>query len=304
MTKNASAGTAPVGDVTAGILLYSVGVFFFALNDALGKWLVADYTVAQLLLLRTAGAALVLVPLIVILRVSLVRREQFGLQVARVVCMAADTYAFYYSTKFMTLADVMTYYMAAPLIITALSVPFLGEKVGVHRWSAVVVGFIGVVIALQPTSAAFTPVAFLALFGGTMFATAVTLTRRLRETHWLQLVVWQFAGAGIIGLLASPFGWVAPGTFDTLLMFLVGITAMACFASITLALARAPASVLAPFQYTSIVWAMLLGWMIWGDVPTPALIIGNVIIVASGLYIFHRESRLGRGAADAVEPIP
>ena len=294
---------APAG-ATAGILLYSAGVFFFALNDALGKWLVADYTVAQLLLLRTIGAALVLAPLVWIHRPVLFERDQLGLKIARVLCMAADSYAFYYATVALPLADVMTFYMAAPLIITALSVPFLREKVGLFRWTAILVGFVGVVIALKPTGAAFSPSALIALFGATMYASGVTITRALRETHWLQLVVWQFVGAGIIGAFAAPFAWVAPSARDVGLMFVLGIVAMACFVFITRALSLAPASLLAPFQYAAIVWAGVLGWVVWGDVPTVEIVIGNGIIVASGLFVFYREARRGTSVADRVEPIP
>jgi S-adenosylmethionine uptake transporter len=295
---------APPGGNTTGILLYSLGVFFFALNDALGKWLAADYTVGQLMLLRTTGAVLILGPLIWQTGAALFRREQMGLQIARVLFMAADTYAFYFSTKALPLADVMTFYMAAPLIITALSVPLLGEKVGVFRWAAVSAGFVGVVIALEPTGAAVSPSALIALFGAVMYALAVTVTRSLRDTHWLQLVFWQFAGAGLIGAVTSPFGWVTPSLLDLSLMFLLGIVAIVCFISITRALARTQTSVLAPFQYAAIVWAGILGWMIWGDIPTWNIVLGNVIIVASGLVIFYREAVRGRSVADRVEPIP
>lgn len=287
-----------------GILYYSAGVFLFALNDALGKWLVADYSVGQIMLLRTLGAAFLLIPLLFIHRPRLFDTDQIGLKTMRVACMAADSFAFYYSTRYLPLADVMTFYMAAPLIITALSVPFLGEKVGVFRWAAVLVGFLGVLIALRPTEAAFSAAALIALFGASMYAGGVAITRKLRDSHWLQLVAWQFVGAGLIGAVVSPFSWVPPAPSDVLLMFVLGLVAMSCFILITQALATTPASVLAPFQYTSIVWAVLLGVMIWGDVPTAGIVIGNIVIVASGLVIFYREHRRGRHVADGVEPIP
>jgi S-adenosylmethionine uptake transporter len=256
----------PAGSI-AGILLFLSGVFLFAVNDALGKWLVADYSVAQLMLLRTSGAGAVLLLLIFNARPSLRLKGQWGLHLLRVTCMAGDTFAFYFATRDLPLADVMTFYMAAPLIITALSVPFLGERVGAHRWSAVLVGFAGVLVALQPTEAAFSTSALVALFGATMFA------------------------------------WVTPGPIDLALMFLVGIVAMVCFICITKALALAQASVLAPFQYTSIVWAALLGWIVWGDKPNLPIAIGNAIIIASGLYVFYRE-RVKGASPPRLEPIP
>ncbi len=287
-----------------GIALYLAGVFFFAANDALGKWLVADYSVGEVLLLRSVGAIPVLLLVAYVTGASLRINGQWGLHITRILCQAADSFCFYYATRTLPLADVMTYYMAAPLIITALSPFLLGEKVRLFRWSAVLVGFVGVVIALQPTSAAFSPSAIIALVGATMFGLAIVITRKLRDAHWLPLVTWQFIGAGIIGGIASPFAWVTPGPVDICLMFLVGIVAAACFVLITKALALAPASLLAPFQYSAILWAAVMGWLVWRDAPTLNIIIGNGVIIGSGLVIFYRERRIQVSVSDRVEPIP
>jgi S-adenosylmethionine uptake transporter len=268
-----------------GVALYLLGVFLFALNDAMGKWLVADYGVGQLMLLRSVGAGLVLAPMVAALRVDLFDFGQAPLQCVRILCMAADTFSFYYATRYMPLADVMTFYMAAPLIVTALSAPLLGEKVERFRWVAVGVGFVGVVIALRPSSQMFSGVSLLALFGATMFALGQTVTRKLRRTHWLPLVVWQFVGAGVIGALTIPFSWRTPTGFDLLLMFLVGVVSMGCFVCITRALALTRAAVVAPFQYSAILWATILGWLIWRDTPTWPILLGNAIIIGSGLFV-------------------
>ncbi|CAM5764424.1 DMT transporter permease [Labrys miyagiensis] len=295
MTSPRQAGIGIVS-VRMGIALYLTGVFFFALNDALGKWLVADYSVGQLMLLRSVGAAVVLLPLAWHLKVDLFDFSQWRLQIVRILCMAGDTFAFYYATRTMPLADVMTFYMAAPLIITALSVPLLGERVEPFRWAAVLAGFIGVLIALQPSAALFSSASPIALFGAVMFGLAVTVTRRLRRTHWLPLVVWQFAGAAVIGGATLPFAWTTPDWFDTGLMFLVGIVAMLCFICITRALSMAPAATLAPFQYSAMVWATLMGWLVWRDIPTLPIVVGNVIIIGSGLFVFYMDR--------AARPVP
>jgi S-adenosylmethionine uptake transporter len=279
------------GAPVLGVVLYSLGVFLFALNDALGKWLVADYGVGQLLMLRSIGAGLVLAPMIAWLRVDLFDFSHWPLQVLRILCMAGDTYAFYWATRSMPLADVMTFYMAAPLIVTALSAPLLGERVERFRWIAVAIGFVGVVIALRPSPHMFTWASPLALFGATMFALGQTITRKLRSAHWLPLVVWQFAGAGLIGAATTPFAWVTPSRFDLALMFLVGVVSMTCFVFLTRALAMARAAVLAPLQYVSILWASLMGWLVWRDAPTLPIVIGNAIIIASGLFILAHASR-------------
>ncbi len=282
-----------------GVAFYLLGVFLFALNDAIGKWLVADYGVGQLMMLRSIGAAFVLAPLALALRPALFRVENPRLQLLRVLCMAGDTYAFYWATRSMPLADVMTFYMASPLIVTALSAPLLGEKVERFRWIAVMIGFAGVVIALRPTPHMFSWGSPLALFGATMFALGQIFTRKLRRSHWLQLTVWQFAVAGLIGAATIPFAWTTPPAFDVGLMALVGIVSMLCFILITRALAMTRAAVLAPLQYSAILWAALMGWLVWRDVPTLPIVLGNVVIIAGGLYLLWA----GR-ARDAGEAMP
>ncbi|MBE7199636.1 MAG: DMT family transporter [Parafilimonas terrae] len=274
---------------SAAIALFLFGIFLFAVNDALGKWLVTGYSVGQVLLLRTVGAALILAPVLLNGRNDLRLRDQRFWHGLRIACMAVDSFCFYFATKSLPLADVMTFYLAAPIMVTALSGPVLGERVGAFRWAAVLVGFCGVVIALQPSGAAFSTGALVALAGSATFASAMTVTRRLRDTHWAVLIAWQFAGAGLVGAVASLLDWTAPQPFDVVLMFVVGILSMVCFICITKALAIAPASLLAPFQYTSIVWAVILGWIVFGDRPTPHIILGSAVIIASGLAVFGRE---------------
>jgi len=293
VTRLAASASAPA----LGVILYLAGVALFAVNDALGKWLVKDYGVGQLMMLRSIGAGVVLAPMIATLGVDLVDPRRAPLQVLRILIAAVDTFAFYYATRFMPLADVMTFYMAAPLIVTALSAPLLGEKVERFRWIAVIVGFVGVAIALKPSPQMFSWASPLALFGATMFALSQTITRELRRTHWLPLVFWQFVGSGLIGAATVPFAWTAPSAFDLGLMFLVGAVSMTCFIFITRALALARAAVLAPLQYSAILWAAIMGWLVWRDAPTLPIIVGNAIIIGSGLYVAAR----GRMVGDAVE---
>lgn len=293
-----------MSDALAGIGLYSLGVLFFAINDALGKWLVGSYGVGEILALRSLGAGLVLLPLVLLRRPNLDIRDQWRLHALRLACMAGDTFCFYFATRSLPLADVMTFYLAAPLIITALSALLLGERVGVFRWGAVLVGFGGVVIALEPSGAAVSPAAVVALSGATLFAGAIATTRGLRRTDWLTLTVWQNVGTGLFGALLAPAGWVTPPPVDWALMALLGIVSMACFICIIRALTLAQASLLAPFQYASIVWAAILGYAVWRDVPGPSVVLGAGIIVASGLAVFARERMRGTAVADGVAPVP
>lgn len=260
-------------------------------------------TAQQLLLIRSIGAAVVLVPLVVRNPHSIRVTGQWPLHVLRVACMTCDSFAFYAASKFLPLADVMTFYLAAPLIITALSVPFLGERVGPFRWTAVLVGFVGVVIALRPTGDAISTPALIALGGSCLFACSIIVTRKLRNSPWLGLIFWQFVASGIVGAATSPIGWVTPSLWEAGLMALVGIMAIVCFIAITKSLQLADASVVAPLQYTSIVWAGLMGWLVWGDIPDRAMTCGIVVIVASGLAVWWREQTREAVSPTAV-PVP
>lgn len=273
----------------AGVALYAAGMFLFSVNDGLGKWLVTDYGAGELMAIRTLGAALVLGVLLWRTPVDLRLRGRYGLHVLRVLCLSADTFAFYASSKTMPLADLMTFYAASPIVIVALSAAFLGERLGPARLSAVALGFLGVVVALRPTAAAFTPTALLALAGTVMYGVSVTITRGLRDTHWLPLVGCQFLGSGLIGGLASVATWVTPGPRDFGLLVLIGAVSVACFLAVTKALTVAAASTLAPLQYTSIAWGALIGWLAWGDVPSAATLTGVALIVASGLIVLYPE---------------
>jgi S-adenosylmethionine uptake transporter len=281
------------GTAGLGVGLYLLGVGLFAINDALGKWLVRDYGVGQLMLLRSIGAVIVLAPMVLSLRVNIIDPRRALLQVLRILVAAVDTFAFYYATRFLPLADVMTFYMATPLIVTALSAPLLGEKVERFRWIAVLIGFVGVLIALRPSPQMFSWIAPLALFGAIMFALSQTITRELRGIHWLPLVFWQFVGSGLIGAATVPFAWTTPTAFDLGLMALVGVVSMFCFIFIVRALALARAAVLAPLQYSAILWAALMGWLVWRDAPTLPIVVGNAIIIGSGLYVAARGKMVG-----------
>lgn len=274
----------------AGILLYSAGIFLFAVNDALGKWLVADYGVAQIMALRGLGAILVLAPVLWLAGARFAGPLHGALQALRVTTSAVDTFCFYAASRTLPLADVMTFYLAAPLIVVALSRLVLGEAVGPRRWTAVVVGFIGVLIALRPSGAVLSPGALVALLGSLMFASTLTLTRHLRDVPALELVAVQVAGQALLGAAIAPFDWVSPPPGDLGLMALVGVVSMACLFGITRALSLASASRLAPLQYLSIVWAAIMGWLVWGDVPSSPIVLGSAVIIASGLVVLRREA--------------
>jgi S-adenosylmethionine uptake transporter len=274
----------------AGALLMMAGDFMFALNDAMGKWLVASFSVGQVVLIRSVGAFIVLGPLIAREGVSgLFSVERPLLQVLRVVAATADTVLFYAAVAYLPLADVMTFYMAGPIYVAALSHLFLGEKVGWRRWLAILIGFGGVVIALRPSSASLSFASLYALVGSLSFALAILFNRVLRATSDGVLVTWQTVGALVGAAVLTVGNWTTPGAGDFGAMLLLGVVSCVAHLLITRALKLAPASALAPLHYTLLLWAVVFGFIFFGDVPDRQILLGSAVIVLAGLFIFHRQ---------------
>jgi S-adenosylmethionine uptake transporter len=284
----------PASKAGLAIGLTLFGMLLFSMNDVLGKWLVGTYSPAQILLIRSLAALAILVPLL--MReglMSALKVERPALHLLRAALSAADVTCFYIAVIYMPLADVMAFYMAAPIFVAALSPLLLGERVGWRRWTAIVVGFVGVVIALGPSATSFEGAALLSLAGSLAFALMVITTRSLGAARDKVLVGWQTVAALVVGLVAAPFTWVPADAPDYLLMALLGIVSMGAHLCVTRSLKLAPAATVAPYQYTLIVWAIVLGYPVFGDVPSPHMLTGAAIIVAAGLYIFFREQVRG-----------
>ncbi|MDW6021176.1 DMT family transporter [Mesorhizobium sp. BAC0120] len=274
----------------AAALLMLGGDFLFALNDAMGKWLVASFSVGQVVLVRSLGAFIVLGPMIArqSLR-ELLRPERPLLQLLRVVFVTADTMMFYAAVVYLPLADVMTFYMAGPIYVAALSHLLLGEKVGWRRWVAILVGFVGVVIALRPSSASLSLASLFALVGSLSFALGIILNRRLRATSDGTLVTWQTIGALLGGAVLSLSSWHSPAPLDWFAMLLLGVVSCCAHLMITRALKLAPASALAPLHYSLLLWAVIFGYIFFADLPDRQILLGSAVIVLAGLFIFHRQ---------------
>jgi drug/metabolite transporter (DMT)-like permease len=279
----------PTGPL-AGIGWMLAGIAIFSLNDALGKWLLADYSVGELLLIRSAAALVLLTPFLRNAGVAaFITAPRPALQIVRIVLSALEVAMFFWAVSYLPLADAVTFYLAGPIYVTALSVFLLGEKVGWRRWSAVMVGFVGVVVALRPSAASFTLPALIALGGSVFFAVLMVTTRMLRHTSDMVLISGQIGATLLLGAAFAPFGWVTPSLRDFLLLSLFGVLSIVALACVNRSLKLAPASVVVPYQYTMIVWAIILGYVVFGDVPDLLTLAGATIIIAAGLYIFWRE---------------
>ncbi len=280
----------------AGIGMMLLGILLFSLNDVLGKWLVATYSVGQLLLIRSAAALAVLAPFIVrqgVMRT--LRPEKPGLQVLRVALGSVESGLFYLAVSHLPLADTMTIWMAAPVWVVILAALLLGETVSPGRWLAVLAGFLGVVVTLAPSGASLSLPALVALLGSLLFAGLMIAGRHLRATPDVTLVGWQTFGTLLIGAALVPFGWVTPGLIDFGLLALLGVVAMVAHLCVTRSLKLAEASVVTPYQYTLILWALVFGWLVFGDRPTPQMLAGAGLIVAAGLALIVLERRRAAG---------
>lgn len=273
------------------------GILLFALNDVMGKWLLATYTVGQLLLIRSLAALAVLAPFIWREGVaSFKAAPRPGLQLLRVLFSTLEVAGFYWAVSYLPLADVMTYYLAGPIYVTAISAMFLREHVGWRRWTAVLIGFAGVIIAMRPSAATFSGPALIALAGSISFSLLMVVTRQVRGTTDTVLVTGQTVAALIFGAALAPFHWVTPSWRDLALLGLLGVVAMLAHVCVNRSLKLAPASVVVPYQYSMIVWGIVFGFVVFGDVPDIAMLVGAAVIIGSGLYIFMREQAVGRRA--------
>ncbi|MBN9072122.1 MAG: DMT family transporter [Rhizobiales bacterium] len=273
-----------------GIALFLCGNFLYAVNDVIGKWAVMSFSVGQLLVLRSVGSLAVLgYTLGKQGPARIFKLERIDLQLLRAVLAVLDTALFFAAVAYLPLADVLTFYMAGPIYIAAMSHFFLGEKVGWRRWLAILIGFCGVVIALRPSSAAFSLPSLFALVGSFGFAGMLVLSRRLKGTSDTALVTWQVIASLILGVVLSVTTWKSPSTGELSAMLLMGVISVFAQLMITRALKLAPASVLAPLQYSILLWGILFGYIFFNDVPDTAILIGSAIIVTAGLFIFHRQ---------------
>jgi len=288
-------------ETTRGIVLMLLSVLLFACMDVVVKWLGATYPTLQIVFFRSLFA---FIPLsLFIFRgiglAALRTRRPIQHVVRSLVGLMAMT-SFFYAYSQMPLANAVAIGFAAPIFITALSVPLLGEKVGPRRWIAVLVGFIGVLVIVRPDAGVFHAAAPVALAGTVFYALAMIFVRRLGRTETSTAIVFYFTlCCTLVSGVFMPFVWVSPDAEGWALLILVGLLGGLAQMAMTNAVRLADISVVAPFDYTALLWTALFGFLIWSEVPGLSVWLGAVIVVASGVYILYREAHLGlpRGMA-------
>ncbi|MGO4387462.1 DMT family transporter [Microvirga sp. 2YAF29] len=273
-----------------GILLLVGSTVFFAITDVMTKQLAAALPIFQIAWMRYTTFALAMVPFVYATGgPALFRSARPGLQSVRALAMVASTLLFVFCLRTMPVADATAIFFVAPILIMALSIVFLGEKVGIRRWCAAAVGLMGVLIVIRPGSGAFQMAALLPLLSAASWALGAIVTRKIGGDHPLTTMIY----TSIVGTLSLsvlvPFDWVNPGWG----MALLGIVAGGLFTIdqwfLIMAYRQGDASVIAPFSYTQLIWAGLLGFWVFGTVPDAWTVLGAGIIVASGLYTAYRE---------------
>jgi drug/metabolite transporter (DMT)-like permease len=266
----------------------------FSIGDMVGKMMVATLPVGQFLMLRAGASLLLLSPLAWRERAAFPVTPRPWLHLLRVLLSASEVAAFFFAAIYLPLADIITYYLASPIFVTVVAAIVLKEPVDIRRWVAVIVGFGGVLLALRPSTGTVSWPALIALAGSFSFAILMVATRFLRGTSDVVLGSSQILGSFAFGLALVPLGW-SPLTIGQVAMLACGgcITVVALF-SVNRSLKLAPASVVVPYQYSMIIWAVILGYLAFGDIPAWNTLGGAAIIIASGLYIFMREQAAGR----------
>jgi drug/metabolite transporter (DMT)-like permease len=298
---------APIAEVLtpntlAGIGMTVLGVLLFSGCNALATHLVETYPAGEMLFVRALTALVLLAPFIRTKDIAAMRRGgKPWLHALRMACSGIEVGCYYWALTALTLAGISTIYMAAPIYTVALSALFLREQVGWRRWLAVLAAFGGVLVALRPDVGGGVGVAgvgsvgvhaLVALFGSLLYATSLVATRRLRATPNRLLVASQVAALALFTGASSGLGWVMPTPSAIGQMALIGAVSLIAYLCVNRGLQLAPASAVAPFQYSSIIWAIILGYLAFAEIPTGATLVGATVIVAAGLFILLRERAL------------
>lgn len=274
-----------------GIANILIAVALFAVMDAIVKWLSVHYPIAQLVFFRSF---LAFVPLsILIVRDGgwhSLRTSRPGGHMLRSLIGLASMTLFFWAFAVLPLADAVAISFSGPLFLTLLSIPLLGERVGPRRWLAVLAGFAGVLLIVRPGSGLFGLTALIPVGAALGFALAMICVRRLSITESNTAIVFYFTlTCTAVSGLALPFEWVKPAPEHWLPLIAIGLIGGTAQLFMTQAFRLAPASTVAPFEYTAIVFALLFGVLIWNEIPDAWMLIGTAVVIASGLYILHRE---------------
>jgi drug/metabolite transporter (DMT)-like permease len=279
--------------IPLGIAYMIAATVLFAGSSATSKWLVANYPVGEVLFSRSAtslvGVSLVILPYS---GFAVFRTKRLGAHLMRGISQASSQAFLLIAFGLMPLASAVAINFSAPLFATVAAVIFLKEPVGAVRWGALIVGFMGVLLVAGPGADAFQTGSLFALCNAVLFGTVTVGVRGMTATESAEtLTLYQMVVLTTVFTAALPFGFVAPTWGDLVAMILNGLANALGQFWWTRALHLAPTSAVVPFNYFSLVWAICLGFLVWGDVPSTMLVFGSAIVVGSGIFLLWSETR-------------
>lgn len=285
-----------IDNIRLGILYMVASVFLFSIQNAIGKWLAQSYPIPMLVFFRSFVA---LLPSFVLVYraggLSVMRTNRMAGQFGRAVIWGGSNVASFIGYHLLPLADAIALTFAAPLFLTALSYPIIRERVSRERWIAVSVGFLGVLVMARP-SGAENALGVAGAVGCAVCNAIGTLTVRdlCRTEHSASIVTWTAIFMTLMALPPLPFFWKTPTLPDLALFCSIGLIGGVSQYWTTLALSYAPAAAVSPFNYTALIWGSIIGLVVWGDWPTPPIIIGAAIVTLTGIYLLRAENRQRR----------
>jgi drug/metabolite transporter (DMT)-like permease len=282
-------------DVKRAAAFMVLGVASFALMDALGKSVVSGYPVFQMLAIRSTVALVLLAALLAAGgRLGTLRTRQPGGHALRALCGLVAFVSFYAALRHLPLADAVAIAFGSPFLMTALARVWLKERVGPQRWLAIAVGFLGMLVVVRPGGANFRPASLLilvaALAYGMMMLLARWMTRPERpHESSSSFVFYMLAGQLAIGWLVAPHTWRTPDAWAMAQMAAMGVFAILGNYGLAEAFRTAPVATVAPLEYTGVIWAVVLGALVFGDIPPASFWAGTVVIIAAGLVTLRAE---------------
>ena len=288
-----------------GIALILASTVFLGASDVTAKYLSGTLPSIEIAWIRFLVFAAIMAPAMVPgSPLFALHTPRPGLQLLRGAALLGSSLFFISGLRFLPIAEASATGFVSPLFVTALSIIFLGESVGLRRWLATALGLVGVLIILRPGTSAFHPAAFFPLVSALAWAGTLIMTRMMSgRERAVTIMSWSsITGVCILSTLV-PFVWTTPSLNDVLFGIFIGIASTAGQWIVVLAFRYADASVLAPFSYTQLLWVSILGFLIFGEIPDVWTVTGAVFIVASGLYTAHRE-RIRRLRLSEAEPSP
>jgi drug/metabolite transporter (DMT)-like permease len=264
----------------------------FNCANAASKWLIETYPIGEVLFVRTLVALLTMAAFILpVAGFAVYRTNRLRAHAMRATSQVGSQTMLLIAFSLMPLAGATAIMFSSPIFSTLASAYFLHERVGPVRWAVLLIGFLGVVVIANPGMDSFQVGALFALGNAILFGTVVAGVRGMSATETANtLIMYQLTFLTAAYAFALPFGFVMPSRFDALIMIGSGVGNGVAQYLWTRAIHLAPTSAVVPFQYLQLVWAMLLGFAIWGDMPTAGLLIGSAIVIGSGLYLFWHET--------------